>query len=471
MEITPEVKDAHRHLSQTHTKFIEYICSTPGGLVRENYNNVLKDERFFYLKFHPWPFFINRTRAKEIKDVSVGVSNLIKSIPGRLFGFDHRKISKYYQIPEPVAQWSLYGVDQEDIDRLLARGDFIFSPGGAIKCLEFNMQANLGGWERDELEETYINMPHIAGFLSTHNPKIERSRLLPELLEHLVENALDRFQGPEHTELNLAIVFPDDVPEELRYYKVWGVNNILGDRFDQCLQKVDGTRKGRVLSCFAGQLKTRDHWLTLEGKKIHLCIEFCNGMLPLPVLDALKHNNLLLYNGPVTRLMSSKLNLALLSEHQGSELFSEKERELIKAHIPWTRKVAPGTVTYQNETVDLESMILSNREGLVLKSADGIGGYEVFVGRHSPEEKWREHLALALEKKDWVVQEYVESHQYIGQYGEASYAPHRGVWGIFVFGSRYASGHARIQPTQNDRGVINVKQGAELCSFIEVDEP
>ena len=73
-------------------------------------------------------------------------------------------------------------------------------------------------------------------------------------------------------------------------------------------------------------------------------------------MEAVKKGNLVLCNGPVARIVSNKLNLALLSEHQDTDMFTLEERETIKKHIPWTRKI-----------VDVDSaFLLDRREHLVL---------------------------------------------------------------------------------------------------------
>jgi len=70
-------------------------------------------------------------------------------------------------------------------------------------------------------------------------------------------------------------------------------------------------------------------------------------------------------------VLSSKLNISLLSEHEDSDLFTLEEREIIKTYIPWTRKTVPGLTTYKGEPVRLEDLVTSARERLVLKPSQG----------------------------------------------------------------------------------------------------
>jgi hypothetical protein len=92
------------------------------------------------------------------------------------------------------------------------------------------------------------------------------------------------------------------------------------------------------------------------------------------------------------------------------------------------------------------------------------------MGRHVSGERWNKLVQRALKNKNWVIQEYVESLPYLYQAGETGCVEHRVVWGFFVFGSRYAGATVRLLPWKDDKGVINVHQGAEKSIVIEVEE-
>jgi len=69
-----------------------------------------------------------------------------------------------------------------------------------------------------------------------------------------------------------------------------------------------------------------------------------------------------------------------------------------------------------------------------------------------------------------VVQEYTESYPYLFQSGTNGCIEHHAIWGLLVFGTRYAGGYLRILPKENGKGVINTYQGAEKTVIVEVDE-
>ena len=87
-------------------------------------------------------------------------------------------------------------------------------------------------------------------------------------------------------------------------------------------------------------------------------------------------------------------------------LFSEKEREVIKKHIPWTRIVKDGKTDYKGEEIDLISFLRENKDRLVIKPNSEYGGRGVVVGVDADEKAWEDKIEEALSKPN-VVQEYV----------------------------------------------------------------
>jgi uncharacterized circularly permuted ATP-grasp superfamily protein len=109
-----------------------------------------------------------------------------------------------------------------------------------------------------------------------------------------------------------------------------------------------------------------------------------------------------------TKPVHTKLIMALLSDERGPAwaLLDDAERAAVRAHLPWTRIVRPGTTSYQGEEIDLLTFALANRERLVLKPNDEYGGSGVLLGWTVDEGRWRSALAAA-QSAPWVLQERV----------------------------------------------------------------
>jgi len=465
MKIEKKVYDAHRRLSLCNCHFLEFVKNHPASLKRKNFNNILYNQGFDKRHFQPWPIFINQETKKEIAKATVTVVDLVKSIPGRLFDYDPLKISRYYGFTEDETKWILYGVDDNYIKNLLARGDFVISSSAGIKCIEFNIQASLGGWELDFLEPLYIGNPVLSDYIKKYNVRLRKNTFFSSLSEHIGAHALERFGRHPHEEMNWAIIFPEYNDSECqndnrfkqiaKHYHLWQKNHTL---------------KGEMIFSNFDHLQVVNGSLMCGDKAIRVLIEIYSGRIPLLIMDMVQKKRLLIYNGPIALLLSHKLNLALLSEYRDFDLFTPDEKEAIRKYIPWTRKIVPGFTTYDTNRIKLEQFIISNRERLVMKSGTGFGGFEVFVGFGIPPDQWKKRLEQAIQERNWVVQEYLPSVPYLFQAGEEGCVTHQAVWGFFVFGSRYGGGIVRILPEKENKGVINSDQGAEISIIIEVEE-
>jgi glutathione synthase/RimK-type ligase-like ATP-grasp enzyme len=194
-------------------------------------------------------------------------------------------------------------------------------------------------------------------------------------------------------------------------------------------------------------------------------------MVSPPVLEVFKAGNVRLITGPITDLLSNKLNLALLSNYQENKnAFSEEEKKVIDKYVPWSRKMIPGSTTYGARTIKLPDFLLANKDKFILKPANGYGGKDVLIGKRIPGGKWEELIKTAMSRKDWLVQEFVDSSPGLYQAGENGCERHDMVWGFFVLGSTYAGAWVRVLPQKNNKGIINCHQGASVSLTFEVEE-
>ena len=490
MKMSAEIIKSHERLSACGVRFLEFIDRRPDGMSADSYYLLELNDPLF--KLQPWPTFIDNQARKKIMDASQSVLNILRSIPARVFDNDPPRMSRHYGINRDLTAYLLYGVTAEHLDRLLARGDFIYSQSG-WKCLEYNVNTNLGGMALSFWESLYLATPIVSEFLQQNRVNIKNRDLYEVLFEHLASEVVKCF--PAEEELNLAIVMFSGSAVETRMTREKYLNSI----YEKVLKSGAcgaGPRTGRVFICDYSQMTISGDHVYVEGKKILHLVEWCQGFVPQPILELFKEKKIVIYNGGITWLLSTKLNLALLSENLETGLFDSKEKEIIETYIPWTRKVSPGETTYQGEKIRLADFIRTHREKFVLKPLLGTGGRDIYVGRYTPEEKWDhlvdqalatdnweelpftqpmtetrwiEFIKKALQVKSWVVQEYIDSSTYLYQWGENGYEEHHAVWGFFVFGSTYAGAWARVQPLSGQTGVINCHQGAKVSVVFEVD--
>lgn len=210
----------------------------------------------------------------------------------------------------------------------------------------------------------------------------------------------------------------------------------------------------------------RPHHLEIEGTRV-----FCRGrrvhalvdMTPRPSDTALyrcfKMGGLLLLNDSIDLIFGDKQNLALLSENADSPLLSSEERELVRRHVPWTRRLADREVVYAGRRARLLDLVLGEQDRMVVKPGMDFGGKGVYLGRATSDAEWRRAVDAALDEGSWVVQEALESRPYLFQAGPEGCSPHDVIWGPFVFGGEYAGLILRVQPKSVD-GAVNLSLAA-----------
>jgi len=462
MEITKETKEMYQRLSTVNLDFLKFVKKNPHSHQRSNFKLLELDDDLFTLQ--PWPTFINNKTKEIFREASVILFDLVKSIPRRVFNNDPEKMGAYYEYPAKELKKQFEGVNRHHIDGLVGRGDFIISPSG-LKCLEYNVASSMGGWQIPIWEHMYLNHPIIDRFLKEHRVKTKNENLLRLFLEHVLQSTLSKVPGCD-SEINIAFVV-----EGIKGGVRGSVSIYLDKMFKEILQQENKDLKGSVLACDYHHLNLRDHCIFYKENRIHALVEMFLGYVSPGVMEVFKAGNIRLINGPISFLLSNKLNLALLSDPGTAHVFTHEEKKIIHRCVPWTRKITPGGSTYGNEKItDLERFMLSNRERLVIKPAMGLGGKGICLGAKSSEPGWEKTINIALKEKNWLVQELVESSPGFYQMGEKGYDFHDMVWGFFVFGSRYCGAWNRVMPRKGSKGIINCHQGATVSIVFEVDD-
>jgi hypothetical protein len=465
LEITTDMKEILEKLSRVNVRFIEFVKKNPRGLKLSSFKSLELNDRYYALQ--SWPTFISRKRKEAFRDTAINMCELIKSIPARLFNNDPGKIGVYYNLPDNLVKIQLEGVTDDHLANLVGRGDFIFTTSG-LKCLEFNVTANVSGWQIPEWESRYLQTPVIAQFLKENQVKINNDNFMGIFLDHIIQSAGHLASPDGHgsdAQLNAAMLSegadPDsDTKNPMQEY----LNRLYREKLNRRFLK------GSIFICDNQHLEFKHNAVYFKGNRIHALTELYHGLVPPGVINAFTSGNLRLLNGPITGLLSNKFNLALLSEHENSDLFNRQERKVIKESVPWTRRIIPGETTYGGEKITLENFLISNKNRLVIKPSIGLGGEGVYIGQGTSAEQWETLVNKTLRDKNALVQELVDAPPGLYQLGENSCAPHDIVWGTWIFGPLYGGSFVRAIQKKGPRRVVNAYTGAKISIVFEVDE-
>jgi hypothetical protein len=224
--------------------------------------------------------------------------------------------------------------------------------------------------------------------------------------------------------------------------------------------------------CDAGELEFASGRLRHEGGEIDLvhrvlltgeCVARRDEFAAL--LDAVGAGAVCMVNPFRSELLGHKAIFALLTDPSRDFGFTAAEREAIRAHVPWTRRLVDGRTTGPDgREVDLVSHVGENREHLVLKPSHDYGGHGVHLGWREDDAQWERSVTGALEE-DHIIQRRVHLHreEYPTMDGPGSRERYFEDTDPFVFDGRVRGMLARLSPSE----ITNVHAaGSVVASFV-----
>lgn len=164
--------------------------------------------------------------------------------------------------------------------------------------------------------------------------------------------------------------------------------------------------------CDLKDLKLKEGNLYTSSEQIHIVYSKSDPlMLEFDKLSDLKtaveNKTVSLVNSfPAMYIGESKLILGLLQdEYFQKKYLNEKHIEMINKHIPWTKKLMNIKTFYHEKEIDLLNYIRDNKNDFVIKVDNETRGANIFIGKDTSQEKWKE-LISTKQDSNWLVQEY-----------------------------------------------------------------
>jgi len=157
-----------------------------------------------------------------------------------------------------------------------------------------------------------------------------------------------------------------------------------------------------------GVLRKGDYAIDVIWRRLKVQEFLLRYDLSHPLVRAYRDGAVCLVNSFRSELAHKKAIFDLLTDETITAGFPSAEKKAIRQYIPWTRVVAAGKTTYQDQTIDLLEFILKNREKLVLKPNDESGENHSIKGWQTDDTGWDRALKRA-QRIPYVVQEKVEA--------------------------------------------------------------
>lgn len=438
-------------LSDMYEEFVADCSKKIPTCINTLENDVPKIFKNYEYPVSSWPVIINTETANRLSELSIRLPELLCQIPSLYFKNDIKKIADFYfKGNEMIAEVALMCNDKQvDVG---CRLDLTYTNDG-FKVLEVNMGSSIGGWQVQSFESIIRNSHSLLSDVN-NNFKSQNTQLI--YIEFLIDKIVEHVPSI-NKEINVFVSLKNTLSDDLKKDGVAFFNDLLQAE----LQKRG--MKGGACSGDITSLKLVNEKLTLGDKEIHSVLFFSldsTQEVPRDVFRAFIMDNIYFPDHLGISISRDKKNLALLRELAESQKFSIEHNKLILESIPWTSIVKDNLATYKNEEYNLLELLKEKKDQFVIKAANGAQGEDVFIGKFSSAKKWDEIIRNAVDKNNFIAQEFSDSINFLAPDVSNEWTPHKLIWGSFGFGKRYGGVWVRMSAIKTDVGVINSATGA-----------
>ncbi len=224
------------------------------------------------------------------------------------------------------------------------------------------------------------------------------------------------------------------------------------------------------------QCNSKNEVITQDGQKIDII--YRRGWLPdwadhpdetRDLMRAFKASSVCIVNPPSSFLAANKHILGLLKESRFRRLFSPDQLITIDQCIPWTKLMTQTrTEDWEGRKIDLYDFVRRNRDELVLKPLDQLGGKEVCVGYDSDQKSWEERIEMSTRNK-YVVQRYIPipRMEYPDLGDELNWIPQKTILNLFAHNHSYKGGFALAGKNLN----VNLIRDGAVTPILQIFQP
>ena len=319
----------------------------------------------------------------------------------------------------------------------------------SLKFAEYNGESPAGSGYAETLSEIFRELPVMKEFAKRF--EIHSYPLSAKLLDALIASYLD--WGGTTKRPQMLIVDWREVP-------TWSEFEILKARFEKMGVPVEIADPRDLV--FDGKT------LSANGKKIDLVYRrvLINDILARPaeckaLVDAYQTNAVCVANNFRCKIPHVKAFFAVLTDERNAGMFSFDEREMIRAHVPWTRVVRDVQTAHYGEHIELLAFVRRERNKLVLKPSDEYGGSGVTLGWETDERAWDAAIEKAIAPNNgcWIVQERIpirrEVYPWVKPEGDVEFRNMLVDFAPYLFRGKVAGFLTRLSAT----GLANVTSG------------
>ena len=261
-----------------------------------------------------------------------------------------------------------------------------FLTADSYQFVELNAECPAGIAYQDVAAEIFLELPLMREFRRTHEVTAMYCR------QHLLDTLLKIYSGvrPQSDAPNIAIIDYRGLPTQREFelfkefFESRGFATTIADPRDVELRE--------------GKLYHQDFRIDLVYRRVLTTELLEKADECRALIDGYRERAAVFVNSFRTKYVHKKMLFGILTDERHEHYFSDAEREAIRAHVPWTRRVADVRTTYQGRQIDLLDYLRANRSRLVLKPNDDYGGHGIYIGWEEDEKGWDQAIEQCAER-------------------------------------------------------------------------
>lgn len=331
-----------------------------------------------------------------------------------------------------------------------------FLCGDDFKFLEYNAETPAGVGDQKSFEKVFEKVPEVQSFLR------ENAHYKPQPRENLLNSLIDAYRdfGGKKEKPNIVIVDWEGVSTAPEFY-------LLQEYFESqgCRTLVTNPYE---LEYDGKILRSGDFEIDIFYKRviIHEFLEKFDE--DHPFTQAYIDGNICMANNFRVKIPHKKTSFAIATDEKYAQIFTSEQREMIRKHIPWTRRVRDSRTTFEGKEIELLEFLRRERERFILKPHDDYGGHGIQIGWESSASEWDDVLEKAL-KECFIVQERADVDKIsIPTFTEteASMQKMNVDFDPFLFLGKMEGGMVRLA----SQSLVNITQGGGETALVVLED-
>ena len=403
------------------------------SIYKKEYNKMKKnvaDSSAYYhgepVSFFYQPMLFNKQHHLYFAEKISIFNSILKKITDKFV--EDSNFRKKFNFPDLMEKLILINPGYE-VEYPVARFDFFYDYNNKFKFCELNTDGSSAMNEARVLQNEFLKTKLLEDYIDDY--EFNDYELFYSLIDIIIKNYKE-FAGDmakEYPNIGIMDFKKDGTSNEFQEFK---------KRFEDLGYK--------TVICDPANLEYKDGKLWSDNFPIDLIYRRATtaklverGNEITDFINAYENKDVCVVGSFRSQIPHNKVVFSILHEEILNDFLTEKEKEFIEEHIPWTK-------CFNLKNDKLINNLLKNKDQFVLKPCDMFAGKGVYVGRDYKLNKWKNIINNIKNDNEYLVQEFIEQPKLkmgLVEDGEFKVEEVNYILSLFLYNQQIAGYYAR----------------------------